>query len=107
MFASFVIALRDAGIPVSLTEYLSLLGAMRAGVAAYDVEDFYFLSRAALIKDERHLDRFDRVFSQIFKGLESNTAAEPGLAQRELPAEWLRRLAESTSPRKKKPKLKP
>ncbi len=91
MFTTFLFALRDAGVPASITEYLALLGAMRAGVADYDVEDFYFLSRAALVKDERHLDRFDRVFGQVFKGLE---AAADGAEARALPEEWLRRLAE-------------
>lgn len=90
MFAPFLLALRGAGLPVSVTEYLALMGAMREGVAAYSVEDFYFLSRAILVKDERHLDRFDRVFAEAFKGLE---AAE-GLNPRALPEEWLRKLAE-------------
>jgi uncharacterized protein with von Willebrand factor type A (vWA) domain len=81
MFAPFLLALRGAGLPVSVTEYLALMGAMREGVAAYSVEDFYFLSRAILVKDERHLDRFDRVFAEAFKGLE---AAE-GLNPRALP----------------------
>ncbi len=95
MFAQFVLALRDAGVPASITEYLTLLGAMRAGVADYSVEDFYYLSRAALVKDERHLDRFDRVFSQVFRGLEAPAeGAEGGIAPRALPGEWLRRMAE-------------
>ena len=68
MFAQFVVSLRAAGVPASITEYLALLRAMQAGVAEYSVEDFYFLSRAALVKDERHLDRFDRVFGQVFRG---------------------------------------
>ncbi len=95
MFAQFVFALRDAGVPASITEYLTLLGAMRAGVADYSVEDFYFLSRAALVKDERHLDRFDMVFGQVFRGLEApaEEGAE-GIAPRALPEEWLRRMAE-------------
>ncbi len=96
MFAQFVFALREAGVPASITEYLTLLGAMQQGVADYSVEDFYFLSRATLVKDERHLDRFDRVFGQVFRGLEA-TAAEgaPGEpAMRDLPEEWLRRMAE-------------
>ncbi|RZK82815.1 MAG: VWA domain-containing protein, partial [Methylobacterium sp.] len=91
MFTTFLFALRDAGVPATITEYLALLGAVRAGVAEYDVEDFYFLSRAALVKDERHLDRFDRVFAQVFKGLE---AGVDGVEARELPEEWLRRMAE-------------
>jgi uncharacterized protein len=90
VFGHFVLALRQAGIAVSLTEYLTLLGAMKAGNAAYSVEDFYFLSRTALVKDERLLDRFDRVFAEVFRGLESAA----GEAPRELPEEWLRRLAE-------------
>ncbi len=90
MFARFILQLRTAGVPASITEYLALMGAMRAGVADFSVEDFYFLSRAALVKDERHLDRFDRVFGAVFKGLEA-----PGADMvRELPEEWLRKLAE-------------
>jgi len=92
MFAPFIIALRAAGVPASITEYLALLRALKAGVAGFDVEDFYHLARAALVKDERHLDRFDRVFGEIFKGLES----PPGTAETtvEIPAEWLRKMAE-------------
>ena len=89
MFAPLVLGLRAAGIPASITEYLALLAAMRADVVAYSVEDFYFLSRAALVKDERHLDRFDQVFAATFRGLEQPTdPAQP------IPEEWLRKLAE-------------
>ena len=96
MFGHFVLALRDAGVPASVTEYLALLGAMRAGVADYSVEDFYHLSRAALVKDERHLDRFDQVFGSVFRGLDAAAGGEAaqGPAPRDLPAEWLRRMAE-------------
>ena len=90
MFAPFIEALRQAGLPTSITEYLTLLGAMRRGVADYNVEDFYFLARATLVKDERYLDRFDRVFAHCFKGLE----APEGINVRDLPEEWLRKLAE-------------
>lgn len=90
MFATFLLSLKQAGLPVSVTEYLTLMGAMKAGVADYSVEDFYYLSRAALVKDERHLDRFDRVFGHCFKGLES----EDGVSARDLPEEWLRKMAE-------------
>ena len=90
MFATFLLSLKQAGLPVSVTEYLTLMGAMRAGVAEYSVDDFYYLSRATLVKDERHLDRFDRVFGACFKGIES---AE-GVDARELPEEWLRKMAE-------------
>jgi uncharacterized protein with von Willebrand factor type A (vWA) domain len=91
MFIRFFAALRDAGVPTTIKEYLALLEAMRAGVAAFDVEDFYYLSRAVLVKDERHLDRFDVVFGETFKGLEKVGDDDP---QADLPAEWLRKLAE-------------
>ena len=90
MFAHFILALRQGGVPASITEYLSLLGAMKAGVADYSIDDFYYLSRTALVKDERHLDRFDRVFGTVFKGLET----PEGEAPRELPEDWLRKMAE-------------
>jgi uncharacterized protein with von Willebrand factor type A (vWA) domain len=90
MFSSFVTQLRTAGLPVSITEYLTLLGAMKANVAEYSVDDFYYLSRATLVKDERHLDRFDRVFGEVFKGLERGEATSP----QELPEEWLRLVSE-------------
>jgi len=90
MFAHFILALRNAGVPASITEYLALMAAMKANVAEYSVEDFYYLSRAALVKDERHLDRFDRVFGECFKGLEP----PEGDVRQEIPEEWLRKLAE-------------
>jgi uncharacterized protein len=89
MFAGFFLELRQAKVPVSLREYLTLIEAMQANLAAYSVDDFYYLARAALVKDERNLDKFDRVFGRHFKGLE--TVAEPGA---EIPEEWLRKLAE-------------
>ena len=94
MFTTFVLSLRQAGVPASVTEYLALLGAMQTGVADYSVEDFYFLSRAALVKDERHLDRFDRVFATCFKGLDAAQGPEAAGISAEIPEEWLRRLAE-------------
>jgi uncharacterized protein with von Willebrand factor type A (vWA) domain len=90
MFNSLIEQLRGAGIAVSVTEYLALLGAMKANVAEYSVDDFYYLSRATLVKDERHLDRFDRVFAEVFKGLEKAA----GTAPQEIPEEWLRRMGE-------------
>jgi len=89
VFFSFFAELREAKVPVSLREYLTLMEAMRKRVAAFDIEDFYFLARTALVKDERHLDRFDRVFGHCFKGIE--TPADPRTA---IPDEWLRKLAE-------------
>jgi uncharacterized protein with von Willebrand factor type A (vWA) domain len=90
VFSHLVLGLRSAGIPASITEYLSLLAAMRAGVADYSVDDFYYLARAALVKDERHLDRFDKVFAECFRGLER----PEGDPTQTIPEEWLKKLAE-------------
>src|SRR6202165_263847 len=89
MLISFFLELRAAKVPASLREFLSLLEAMRQGVARFDIDEFYFLARTSLVKDERHLDRFDRVFGHCFKGIE--TSADP---KAELPEAWLKKLAE-------------
>ena len=91
MFVTFFQELKTAGVPVTLKEYLTLMQALEAHVAGFRVEDFYYLSRAALVKDERNFDRFDRVFGHVFKGLEG-LSAEELLAQ--IPEEWLRKLNE-------------
>ena len=90
MFATFFHELKSAGVPVTLREYLTLMEAMHADLAGRRVEDFYYLSRAALIKDERNLDKFDRVFSHVFKGLDLMSEAITA----EIPLEWLKNLAE-------------
>ena len=90
MFVSFFHDLKAAGVPVTLREYLTLMEALDADLASRRVEDFYYLSRAALVKDERNLDKFDRVFSKTFEGLDLMGEA---LAV-EIPAEWLKKLAE-------------
>ena len=90
MFVNFFLELKQAKVPVSLREYLTLMEAMEAGVANYKVENFYYLSRSTLVKDERNLDKFDRVFAHVFKGLEP---AEDEITA-EIPEEWLRKLTE-------------
>lgn len=92
MLVDFFLKLRETGVPVSITEYLALLDALDHDVCGFEVEDFYFLARAALVKDERHFDRFDLVFGAHFKGVESRFEAMAG----EIPLEWLRKLAERT-----------
>src|SRR5436309_4533962 len=90
MFVSFFQELKAAGVPVTLREYLTLLEAMEQDLASRKVDDFYYLSRAALVKDERNLDKFDRVFAKVFQGME---LLEQALAA-EIPAEWLKKLME-------------
>ncbi|MGA8469728.1 MAG: VWA domain-containing protein, partial [Pseudolabrys sp.] len=89
MFVTFFQELKQAGVPVTLREYLTLMQAMDADLASRKVEDFYYLSRATLVKDERNLDKFDRVFGHVFKGLETLDEAIEG----NIPSEWLKRLA--------------
>jgi len=91
MLVRFFLMLRAAGVPVSLTEFLALLEALQARVGTLSVEDFYVLGRTVLVKDERHYDRYDRVFSAHFKGLEQVFAT---LGEATVPEEWLRRMAE-------------
>ncbi|HXQ64401.1 MAG TPA: hypothetical protein VN787_06070, partial [Steroidobacteraceae bacterium] len=91
MLIRFFLMLRDAGVPVSLTEFLALLEALKARVASLSVDEFYFLARTVLVKDERHYDRYDRVFGAHFRGLEQ---AFQALWTAALPEEWLRRQAE-------------
>ena len=90
MLVRFFTDLRAGGIPVTLPEFLSLLEALEARVARYSPEEFYYLARLALVKDERHFDRFDRVFAEHFAGAEK--LFEKIVA--ELPAEWLRAISE-------------
>lgn len=95
MFIPFFLQLKDAGVPVSLKEYLALLDGMEKGLVAYDVEGFYYLARTTLVKDERYFDRFDGVFSEFFKGLEAGFGASSDLIEAQsIPEEWLRRMAE-------------
>lgn len=90
MFISFFHDLKSAGLPVSLREYLTLMEALGVDLAERRVEDFYYLARASLVKDERHLDTFDRVFGHAFKGLDLMSDA----VEADIPAEWLTKLAE-------------
>lgn len=92
MLVPFFFKLRESGVPVSITEFLSLLQALQARVAGPSAEDFYYLSRACLVKDERHFDRFDRAFAAHFKGAEELFET----MMKSIPEEWLRRMGERT-----------
>ncbi|MDY0066478.1 MAG: VWA domain-containing protein [Steroidobacteraceae bacterium] len=98
MLIPFFFKLREAGVPVSITEFLTLLEALQAQLANASAEDFYYLARATLVKDERWFDRFDRAFAAHFKGAEE--LFESMMAR--IPEEWLRRMAErNLSPEEK------
>jgi uncharacterized protein with von Willebrand factor type A (vWA) domain len=89
MLVRFFFLLRAAGVPVSITELLTLLEALNAGLGDLSAERFYYLARTCLVKDERYYDRFDRAFAAHFKGAEDLFA----LLQRELPEDWLAKMA--------------
>jgi uncharacterized protein with von Willebrand factor type A (vWA) domain len=91
MFLTFFAALKEARVPVTPREYLNLMQALDKGLADRSIDDFYYLSRALLVKDERNLDRFDQVFGATFKGLENLLDA---MEKAEIPADWLKKLAE-------------
>jgi len=90
MLVRFFTDLRAGGVPVTLPEFLSLLEALEARVATLSAEEFYYLARMSMVKDERHFDRFDRVFAEHFEGAQK--LFEKLVA--ELPPEWLRQLTE-------------
>ena len=90
MLVDFYNHLKSAKLPVSITEYLALMEALSAGVAEYSIDNFYYLARVILVKDEKHLDRFDKVFGDYFNGRSS--AFEEILG--DVPEEWLRKQLE-------------
>ncbi len=90
MFTKFFYELKESSIPVSIKEYLTLLEALKVGCAEYDIDNFYYLSRSIFVKDEKNLDKFDRVFSHCFNGIEFIADDETS----EIPEDWLKKLAE-------------
>lgn len=90
MLVDFFLQLKQAKVPVSIREYLSLLEALEKQVIWGSVEDFYYLARLCLVKDETHFDKFDRIFAQYFKGI---TDLSEDL-ETQIPEEWLRKLSE-------------
>jgi uncharacterized protein with von Willebrand factor type A (vWA) domain len=86
----FFLTVKQAGVPASVKEYLTLCEALQKGLAYGSVDEFYYLSRATLVKDETHFDKFDRAFASYFKGIESLDQALSAL----IPEEWLKKLAE-------------
>ncbi len=90
MLVKFFYQLRSAGLPVSVTEFLTLLEAMKNGLGSGDVDEFYYLARSTLVKNEAHFDRFDKVFGDYYRGIESVFGPDPV----QLPDDWMRRQAE-------------
>ena len=93
MFLPFFDSLRRHGVPASPREFLSFLEGLAAGLCRFDIDGFYYFARATMVKDERHLDRFDRAFAESFRGLDA-IPPEAVLDALQLPEDWLRKLAE-------------
>ncbi len=100
MLIDFFLHLKARKLPVSTKEFLTLLEALQAGLGGHSMEDFYFLSRSALVKDESLFDRFDQAFGEYFKGIEQI----PGL-EVDLPAEWLKAMMQKHLSPEEKAKL--
>jgi len=97
MLAGFFVRMKSAKLPVSIKEYLTLIEAMSKNVIEPSIDQFYYLARATLVKDESNYDKFDRVFGEYFKGIESVMGAEV-----DIPLEWLMKQAElNLSPEEK------
>ncbi len=102
MFLDFLLLLKAKGLPVTLREYLDLLAALDANVAEYNVDDFYFLSRTVLVKNEEHLDLYDQFFGVYFKGIEQIKSSDI----LNIPDEWLRKNGERLFSREELEKIK-
>jgi uncharacterized protein len=90
MLTDFFLKVREGGVPASVTEYLALLEALQKHVSSGSLDEFYFLARTCLVKDETNYDKFDRVFGEYFRGI----VPGPGDLTAQIPEEWLRRQAE-------------
>ena len=88
MFLSFFFALRKNGIPVSLHEYLAFMDALKKQIINFNLDNFYGLSKAIFVKTEGHLDRFDKIFGEYFKGLEH---IPDDFFETQIPGDWLKK----------------
>ena len=104
MFLKFFYELKLTKIPVSVREFLTFLDALHHGLADFDVEAFYFLARTSLIKHEKHIDKFDQVFSSVFSGAQS-ISLEGLFHSKEIPSDWIKKLSEKVLSQKEKDKI--
>lgn len=88
MLINFFFTLREHRVPTTIRELLDLLQALEQGVVYASIDEFYLLSRAVLVKDEKHFDKFDRAFAKYFEGIDS---IDPELLTKAIPEDWLRK----------------
>ena len=91
MFLDFFFKLKNAKIPVTLNEFFVFLESTKLDFVEFDINKFYYLARATLVKDERLIDRFDVIFGQYFKGIES-LKLDDILDKVNVPKEWLQKM---------------
>ncbi len=106
MFFNLISKLKDEKIPVSIREYLTLLKALDSGLGNYNIEDFYFLSKTTLIKDEKYLDKFDKIFGSVFKGIQGNVKSKNLFDSYDIPKDWLERISSQYLTKEEKEKIK-
>lgn len=100
MLIDFFFSLRHAKLPVSVKEYLTMLEALKAEVISPSIDEFYYLSRMALVKDEKHFDKFDQTFAAYFKGVESLVDWKS-----DIPLDWLQKTLERELSAEEKAKI--
>ena len=101
MFISFLHQLKEAGVPVSIREYLDFLAGLDKGITNLNTNSFYHFARASLVKDERHYDRFDRTFSEFFEG----ALKKGGEILNNIPEEWIKNALQKNLTREDKEKI--
>jgi uncharacterized protein with von Willebrand factor type A (vWA) domain len=104
MFLKFFYELKRLKIPISLREFLTFLDTLQHGLADFDVEAFYFLARASLIKHEKNIDKFDRVFSHMFSGVQ-DISLDDLFNSKHIPNDWIKKLTEKILSQEEKEKL--
>ncbi|ESJ25368.1 MULTISPECIES: VWA domain-containing protein [unclassified Cupriavidus] len=100
MLIDFFFSLRHAKLPVSVKEYLTMLEALKAQVIAPSIDEFYYLSRMTLVKDEKHFDKFDQTFAAYFKGVENLVDWKS-----DIPLDWLQKTLERELSAEEKAKI--
>lgn len=105
MLIEFFFALRRGGFKVSVTEFLTLMEALQKRLAVCSVDDFYYLARGIMVKDESLFDRFDQIFGDYFKGVETLFGSDEEGVQADIPEEWLRLQAERLLSEEEKAKI--
>ena len=104
MFLKFFSELKRVNIPVSLREFLTFLDALQHGIAHFYIESFYYLARTSLIKDEKHIDKFDQVFSSVFDGSQ-NISLDDLFNSTKIPQDWIKKLSEKFLSTKEKEEI--